>query len=176
MAKLEFRNLWRNHPTNNSNQLPCRRDNGKPTYHNQCAVRMGVCLRLSGVKPSQLSGLIDCGVHPYDQMHFIRAQQLANRLASASGGIDGLGPVEKLTKDRPADFANELYGRRGLIFLMDYWSRRGESASGNATGDHIDLWDGYRTTASWLMEYFSWLGYYGGYSGAKQIWFWPIES
>ena len=176
MAKLDFDTLWKNHPTNRSDQLPCRRANGVPTYKNQCAVRMSICLRDSGVTSQQLGGLIHCGVHPYEEMHFIRAQQLANKLAASAGRIDGLGSVQKLVKEKPAQFADELFGRRGLVFLMDYWARRGESERGAATGDHIDLWNGYSTTASWLMEYFSWLGYYGGYDKSKQIWFWPVES
>ncbi len=176
MAKLKFRTLWQNHPTNRSNQLPCRLEDGRPTFANQCAIRLGVCLRRGGVRPEQMPGMIHCGVHPYEEMHFIRAQQFADRLVTAAANIDGLGPVEKLRKDEPRDFVNELYGRRGLIFFKDYWSRPGEAARGQASGDHIDLWDGFRTTASWLMEYFSWLGYYGGYDGAKEIWFWPIEE
>ncbi|MBI1385856.1 MAG: hypothetical protein GC150_13205 [Rhizobiales bacterium] len=176
MAKLDFDRLWRVHPTNVSDQLPCRLDSGFPTFANQCAVRVGVCLREGGVLPGQLSGLIHCGVHPVEQMHFIRAEQFANRLVSAAASIEGLGPVEKITGPDAANYANILFGRRGLIFLKDYWSRAGESARGNATGDHIDLWNGYRTTASWLMEYFAWLGYYGGYDKSREVWFWPIDD
>lgn len=176
MAKLDFDRLWQVHPTNISDQLPCRLDTGFPTYANQCAVRLGICLRDGGVTPDMLPGMIHCGVHPYEQMHFIRAQQFADRLASRARVIDGLGPVEKLTGPDAANYANILYGRRGLMFMKDYWARRGEGTRGVKTGDHIDLWNGYRTTASWLMEYFSWLGYYGGYDGAGEIWFWPIED
>ncbi len=175
MDKLKFGTLWQNHPTNRSDQLPCRRGNGVPTYKNQCAVRMSVCLKLSGVTHQQLPGLIHCGVHPYEDMHFIRAAQLADSLVSNGKRIDGLGPVQKLVSTDASQFSDKLFGRRGLIFFMDYWARRGESERGVATGDHIDLWNGYSTTASWLMEYFSWLGYFGGYDKAKQIWFWPVD-
>lgn len=173
MADPDFRDLWQLHPTNRSNQLPCRRENGLPSYANQCAVRMGECFRRAGVKPGQIPGGLTCGVHSRETMHFIRAQELANGLGRAN--LSWLGKTEKLTGDEPAQFVKILFGRKGVIFLKDYWARSGERGTGRATGDHIDLYNGYRTTAGWLMEYFSWLGYYGGYSGSKEIWFWEVR-
>jgi hypothetical protein len=173
MADPSFRALWQVHPTNRSNQLPCRKANGTPSYANQCAIRMGQTLRDAGVPPGVIRGAITCGVHSGKDMHFIRAQELANALGRAN--VPWLGKTEKLKGDDPAKFAKILFGRKGIIFLKDYWARSGERGTGNATGDHIDLFNGYRTTASWLMEYFSWLGYYGGYAGSKEIWFWEVK-
>ncbi|MEM8626432.1 MAG: T6SS effector amidase Tae4 family protein [Pseudomonadota bacterium] len=168
---IRFNDVWNNHPTNLSDQLPCRRANGFPTWSNQCAVRLGIALREAGVEPSKLAGPILCGQHPLSEMHFIRAQELANRIGSAS--IAGIGPTEKLTGNDAADFSNQLFGRKGLIFMRDYWTRTGERSP---SGDHIDAWNGYRSTASWLMEYFSWLGYHGGYDKARAIWFWEMKD
>ena len=174
MANLEIRDLWQVHPTNRSNQLPCRREDGRPSYANQCAVRLGECLRRAGVKPGEIDGGVTCGVHPPEMMHFIRAQELANGLHKAN--LSWLGDTQKLKGKDPAQFAKRLFGKKGIIFLQDYWARPGERGQGRATGDHIDLFNGYRTTASWLMEYFSWLGYYGGYAGSKEIWFWEVGA
>jgi len=173
MADPDFRKLWQSHPTNRSNQLPCRRANGVPSYANQCAVRMGTCLQRAGVPPGVIRGAITCGVHPPEKMHYIRAQEFANALDRANASW--LGNTQKLKGEDPAQFAKLLFGKKGIIFLKDYWARSGERGTGRATGDHIDLFNGYRTTASWLMEYFSWLGYYGGYAGSKEIWFWEVE-
>ncbi|MEL7544473.1 MAG: type VI secretion system amidase effector protein Tae4 [Pseudomonadota bacterium] len=173
MANPTFSDLWEVHPTNRSNQLPCRRPDGRPSYANQCAIRLGECMRRAGVKPGQIRGGPTCGVHPPSMMHFIRAQAFADGLNRAN--LPWLGNTEKLRGEQPAQFTKILFGRKGIIFLKDYWARSGERGTGRATGDHIDLFDGYRTTASWLMEYFSWLGYYGGYSGSKEIWFWEVE-
>lgn len=173
MADPDFRDLWQVHPTNRSNQMPCRRANGVPSYANQCAVRMGECLRRAGVPSGAISGGPTCGVHDRETMHFIRAQAFADGLARAN--LPWLGATEKLKGEDPAQFAKLLFGRKGIIYLKDYWARSGERGTGRATGDHIDLFNGYRTTASWLMEYFSWLGYYGGYSGSKEIWFWEVK-
>ncbi len=169
---VDFATLWRNHPTNRSVQFPCRMDNGFPTYSNQCAIRMGECLRAAGVKPSEMSGAITCRVHDSDQMHYLRAEEVARSFSR--GGVPGVGATEKFTGETAADFYSQLFGRRGLILFKDYWRRSGE-APGNASGDHIDLWNGYRSTSGWLMEWFSWLGYYGGYDRAKQIWFWEVK-
>ena len=37
------------------------------------------------------------------------------------------------------------------------------------------LWNGYRSSTKWLMEWFSWLGYYSNYVQAKEIWFWDVK-
>lgn len=174
MAKLDFDVLWREHPTNRSNQLPCRLDNGFPSFKNQCAIRMGIALKAAGVTRSQMPGPVTCGVHPPEEMHFLRAAEVARQLDSAATRL-GFEKTVKLKQPEASNFVNvdEIFGRRGAIYIADYWARTGES---NPTGDHIDLWNGYSTSASWLMEYFSWLGYYGGYHHARQIWFWPIAD
>ncbi len=104
-------------------------------------------------------------------MHFINANQLANGLARAS--IAGVGPVEKITGTEPAQYYPKIFGRTGIIYIQDYWRR--STDSDRATGDHIDVWNGYRSSAKWLMEWFSWLGYYSNYAGAGEIWFWEVK-
>jgi hypothetical protein len=180
---VEFKNLWFGHPINESVQTPCiaPKDGnyhgsiarkGYPTYHNQCAIRMGTALRRAGVTPSQISGCLTCGAHPPEQMHYIRAHELASALARAN--IPGLGQMEQIRANDVAEFYPKLFGRTGIIYIKDYWRRSGEPP-GRATGDHIDVWNGYRSSAKWLMEWFSWLGYYSNYAEAKEIWFWEIK-
>ncbi len=67
-----------------------------------------------------------------------------------------------------------LFGRTGVIFIRDYWHRPTDQR-GRPTGDHIDVWNGYRSSAKWLMEWFSWLGYYSNYAESREIWFWPVK-
>ncbi len=180
---IEFKDLWRGHPINESVQTPCiaPRDlinladepvrAGFPVFHNQCAIRMGIALRRAGVQPSQLPGIAYCTVHERDEMHFINANQLANAIAKAK--IDGIGPIEKITGADTAHFYPKIFGRTGIIYIQDYWHR--SSDSGRATGDHIDVWNGYRSSAKWLMEWFSWMGYYSNYAHAGEIWFWEVK-
>ncbi|MBI1650276.1 T6SS effector amidase Tae4 family protein [Hyphomicrobium sulfonivorans] len=161
---VTFIDLWRGHPINESVTAPCIAPQnltnmegkqvamGYPVFANQCAIRVGVALRRAGVTDAQIGGCAACGVHPRSQMHFINATQLANAIARAN--LPGVGPVERIKGTDAADYYPRIFGRTGIIYIQDYWKR--SSDAGRPTGDHIDLWNGYRTSAKWLLEWFSW--------------------
>jgi hypothetical protein len=76
---VTFDQLWKNHPTNLGEQYPCR-TLGIGNFDNQCAIRMGVCLKRCGVTAAEIRGAITCNQakltnHPGDDMHFIRARK-----------------------------------------------------------------------------------------------------
>lgn len=181
---LQFRDLWRSHPINESVPTPCiapqdlvnlegqRVPKGVPVFHNQCAIRMGVTLRRVGVPPSLITGAATCAVHPREDMHFINASQLAHAIAKVN--IDGVGKREVISGPDAAQFYPKIFGRTGIIYIQDYW-HRSTDRSGQPTGDHIDIWNGYRPTSKWLMEWFSWLGYYSNYAHARELWFWEVK-
>jgi hypothetical protein len=181
---VAFKELWYRHPANEAVQYPCVAphdlDNlqgekirrGFPVFGNQCSIRMGVCLQRNGVTLGQLGRLETCGVHGVDEMHIIRAADLAGALARAN--IAGLGRIERITGTEPAKFYPKLFGRTGIIYIQDYWLRTSDRP-GEKSGDHIDVWNGYRSSTKWLMEWFSWLGYYSNYAEAKEIWFWEVK-
>jgi len=181
---VAFKDLWYGHPVNESVQYPCvaPRDlvnleqkpirEGFPVFGNQCAIRMTVALKNAGVRPQQLSGCAHCSVHPLDEMHFINASQVANALAR--GQIPGLGTPQKIIGKDASAFYPKLFGRTGVIYIQDYWLRTTDQP-GRPTGDHIDVWNGYRPTTKWIMEWFSWLGYYSNYAEAREIWFWEVK-
>ncbi|MBC8050151.1 MAG: type VI secretion system amidase effector protein Tae4 [Hyphomicrobiales bacterium] len=166
---VRFSTLWANHPTNAGNQLPCR-TLGLPTHENQCAIRMGICLQKSGVLPDQVRRIVTCGTHPPEEMHYLRAQEMADALTSIK--VEGIGPTTRFTvPDQTSDFPSAIGGRKGIIYFKDYWARSGE-ARAKATGDHIDLWNGWRTSAKILLPWFFWLG---GYDRSREIWFWEVQ-
>ncbi len=181
---VAFKDLWFGHPINESIATPCiafkEHTNlegkiikpGYPVYANQCAIRMSIALRRAGVTASQLSGVAACGHHPREEMHFINATQLANAIARAN--LPGVGKIQKISGPDVAEFYPQLFGRTGIIFIKDYWHRSSDR-TGSPTGDHIDVWNGYRSSAKWLLEWFSWLGYYSNYAGAGEIWFWEVD-
>ncbi|MEZ5774483.1 MAG: T6SS effector amidase Tae4 family protein [Hyphomicrobiaceae bacterium] len=194
MATLDFDKLWRAHPLNNAEQLPCRLPKdmevdgklllkGLPSYANQCAIRMGVCMHRAGITIGELGGVATCSFHGREEMHTLNAQQMGDAISRLR--YDNLSPVEKLTGADAAGFYTKIINRRGFIFFKDYWARsvaiKGPAGTTewvhekSPTGDHVDLWNGYRTSANWLMEWFSWLGYYHTYSKSKEIWFWEIK-
>jgi hypothetical protein len=181
---IAFKDLWLQHPANHSMATPCiaphdltsienrQIKRGLPVFGNQCAIRMGVCLKRAGVAPTQLGRVSTCYVHPAEEMHFIRASELAGALTSTK--LPGVAPVERITGKDAAAFYPKLFGRTGIIYIQDYWARTTDQP-GNPTGDHIDVWNGFRPSTKWLMEWFSWLGYYSNYAEAKEVWFWEVK-
>src|SRR3954471_4679006 len=115
---VQFVDLWRGHPINESVTTPCIAPHdltnlegdhiplGFPVFHNQCAIRMGVALRRAGVQDSQLPGCPYCSVHPRAEMHFVNATQLASAIASAN--LPGVGPVERITGTETAHYYPKL--------------------------------------------------------------------
>ncbi|MBX9926197.1 MAG: type VI secretion system amidase effector protein Tae4, partial [Hyphomicrobiaceae bacterium] len=142
---VQFRDLWYGHPINESVTTPClapeelKNLEGKPipvhfpVFGNQCAIRMGVALKRSGVTLSQLRGCATCGVHVPDDMHIINASQLANAIRRAN--LPGVGPVEIMTGNDAKNFYPKIFGRTGIIYISDYWTRSTDAA-GTPTGDH----------------------------------------
>src|SRR5262245_60899448 len=108
-----FRDLWYRHPANNSLQYPCIAPHsltniegnhipqGFPVFANQCAIRMGVCLKSAGVPPGVVRAGT-CSVHAAEEMHTVRATELAHALAGAS--IAGIGRAERITGIDAKDF------------------------------------------------------------------------
>lgn len=181
---VEFKKLWRGHPFNESITAPCIAEKpivnlegktilpGYPVYSNQCAIRMAVALKRAGVTPEQMGRVTTCNAHPREDMHYINASQLAHAINAAK--LPGFAPVQKVVGKDAANFYPTLFGRTGVVFIQDYW-HRSTDAAGRPTGDHIDVWNGYRSSAKWLMEWFSWLGYYSNYAEAAEIWFWEVK-
>lgn len=166
---VDFSELWNNHPSISGPLYPCS-TLGVPNFENQAAIRLGVCLRRSGVRITALSGVLTCSQakltnHPSDEMHFIRAKELANSLRRAN--IEGIRPVHSVPS--PDRFVSQIGGRTGIIFINGYWWRATDTS--RPTGDHIDLWNGWRTTTKLL---FPWWGWYGGYEKSAEIWFWEV--
>jgi hypothetical protein len=49
------------------------------------------------------------------------------------------------------DWQSKIKGTTGVVYFADYWIRTGANGKPierNPTGDHIDLWNGVRMTAS----------------------------
>lgn len=181
---MQFIDLWRAHPINESQPLPCVAPGevtgpdgnkiaaGDPILPDQSAARLGIALRRCGVSITELGGIATCGVHPASDMHIIRAGDLASALRRVR--LPGLSPMETISGDAVRDFYKAIVGRTGIIYIKGYWMRASDEP-GAPTGDTIDVWNGYRTSAKWLMEWFSWAGYYSNFSGAREIWFWEVK-
>ncbi len=182
-ATLSFDQLWNNHPTVAGDKYPCRK-NGTPTYSDQCAIRVGVALRKSGFdlgKPP-FASLGTCGLHP-GEGHVLLAQSLATALQKYSNLKGAL--IGKTQVIDPKTFNNDIDGKTGIIFLADFWARKGETNT-TRSGDHIDVWNKNR-----LTQWYSWarvqllgsirlqimgnvLVDWDDYKGSSKILFWEV--
>lgn len=181
---VQFIELWRGHPTNESVDAPCTAGvaaqgpageaiaAGDAGYRNQSAIRLGVALRRAGVRIQAFGPkIVTCSLHSRDEMHILHPRQLAEALRRAR--LSGFGETELIAGSDVERFHVRILGRTGVLYVRDYWLRPTD-LDGRPTGDVIDLWNGYRTTESWLMEWMSWAGYRGPYAQAREMWFWPV--
>jgi len=143
---------------------------------------MGVALTACGIDTHKLinkSGEHCSGLTKDGHIgHVLRAEVLANSLRNNS--FKYLGSLQKISSE---DFDLWLTGKTGIIFFKDYWRREYKGAKetfANRSGDHIDLWDGSKTTsAGWFRLNIVPLLHIGdwGYSNledSKDIWFWAV--
>jgi Type VI secretion system (T6SS), amidase effector protein 4 len=105
---------------------------------NQCAIRMSIALWRCGFS------LEDLGF-PHHRMH--------NRRKSCKVDIPHAVGAEDLARflaktwcnnlwfkgSKTESAATELLGKKGVIFFLNCWKRKGQTKK---TGDHIDFWDG----------------------------------
>lgn len=180
---VQFIDLWRGHPLNASVVNPCIADRpvtnlagkpiaaGDPVYLNQAAIRMGVALRRSGVRYEDLGKVLTCGAHDKGELHCVNARQLADALRRAK--LAGFGPMEILSGGDVENFYARIFGRTGVLYIQEFWLRQ-DDKEGHPTGDLIDVWNGYRSSTNWLMDWFNWAGYRSHYAQAREIWFWPV--
>ena len=183
--KISFEKLWLSHPfilEGEKGMHPCRAphqlivegkkiDAGRPTYGNQCAIRLGVALMRSGIIFSNNSKVTTCGVHAPSEMHTIRTEELATNLEKNL--FRGLRAPIKMRGDSVSDFFKKIPTPPGIIYIKNYWTPSGQRYP---TGDHIDLWNGYRTTAKPLINSVMKAGMTPNYARAQEVWFFEIES
>ena len=125
-------------------------------FVNQCAIRMGTALELSGIKMSQDRRVLRRCTTEYRAFkhhkeglvhgHVLAAQELANWIKSQTSTFGRRSVVQ--TKE-------EIMGRSGVIFFRDGWG----------TTDHIDVWDGEALVGG-FPSYFD--------SDFKELWFWDV--
>ncbi|MCV6611444.1 MAG: type VI secretion system amidase effector protein Tae4 [Amphritea sp.] len=159
---ITFNELWNSYPDDD----PCSDE-----FTNQCAIRISQALFDLGIQMKSFRG-VRCW-HDHQPEHVLRAQELANWFKKKP--FAGCGDTETYTG---ANFVEKLDGKTGVIFLADYWQRRGETGD-NRSGDHIDLWNGSRMTnfSSYFRAQFglSLDGYWSDYRLAKEVLFWEIK-
>jgi Type VI secretion system (T6SS), amidase effector protein 4 len=164
---VRFEDLWRNYP--GSDPCDAKDKDGKKLFANQCAIRVSYALKKTGVTFKSYPAKRKCWVHP-DADHILSAAELADWLELQP--FVGCKKSEQVTG---ADWYDKVAGRTGIICFEDYYA-----PSGGSGGDHIDLWNGSKMTAtgSGLRARFGIVIPFGVWSDlrkARKIRFFPID-
>ncbi|MFM0670303.1 type VI secretion system amidase effector protein Tae4 [Paraburkholderia sediminicola] len=174
LTAVSFQELWDNYPSGNPY------DN--PAYKDQCAIRMSVTFHRVGIEMKSfssklvrpLSGQTSIGRIILDgKATATRANELGEWLKLQP--FAGLGKPENITG---TNWLSRVTGRTGIIMFDGYWTRDGESDA-NASGGHIDLWNGRKLTGFGTGVRVSWNivipGIWSDFRDSKTILFFPIE-
>ena len=135
---ITFQKLWDSYP---SDQPYIDQKTGKPPtgYENQCAIKVSKAIHGTGIEMKSFTG---SSVLVNNLKTAVGATQLANWLK--------LQPFCGLPKEpeniTEKEWESKIKGKTGIVYFENYWYRTGETKT--ASGDHIDLWNGSRLTAS----------------------------
>jgi hypothetical protein len=170
---LSFEKLWDGYPGSKP-YVDAKTGDPPKGFENQCALKVSVALHAAGVDMRTFDG---AHVLLKGRRAAVRAEQLAAWLGRAR--IAGVAPARDIAGEHWQD---RVKGKTGILFFADYWLREGEK---HPSGDHIDLWNGSRLTASGLEGTLVTVLRFGlgvnsgpGFSDlgkAKKILFWEIR-
>ncbi|WP_431820419.1 type VI secretion system amidase effector protein Tae4 [Burkholderia sp. F1] len=163
LRAVTFEELWDVYPSGNPY------DN--PAYTNQCAIRMSVALHRVGVEMKSFSSKLvkPLGDQPSIGRILLNGKATATRANELGAWLKlqpfaGLGKAENITG---SGWESRIKGRTGIVMFDGYWTREGETAA-NASGGHIDLWNGSRMSINGFWGSFSTIGRYIGISSFRQ--------
>jgi len=124
-----FKTLWANHPSNKGKTAPCKDAKGDSAFPNQCAIRLGLALRASGVNFASFKGARCWFGHTG---HILRVEELAAWLKTQKHEVG-----TAVSFQPGSDASSRVTGQTGILAIRNFYG------AGNQ-GDHIDLWDGTR--------------------------------
>ncbi|MCA8106389.1 hypothetical protein CFB52_015040 [Burkholderia sp. AU18528] len=174
LRAVTFKELWAAYPSGNPYK--------NPAYTNQCAIRLSVALHRVGIEMKSFSSKL---VKPLGGQSSI-GRILLNGRATATRANElgewlrlqpfaGLGKAENVTG---TNWRDRVEGRTGIIMFDGYWTREGE-ADANASGGHIDLWNGEKLTGFGTGIRIRWNivipGFWSDFRVSKRILFFPIK-
>jgi hypothetical protein len=146
--RVKFDDLWAAHPALSGDLNPCSTDE-VPNFENQCAIRMGECLRGAGVSLGSFRGA-KCWFQ-HTPRHILRAEELASWMAAS---VPVFGRVRKKKHVTVAEYE----GRTGIVLCRNFWGT-------GMQGDHVDVWNG-EAFAGGKPDYFE---------RSQEVWFWELE-
>ncbi|MBP1315774.1 type VI secretion system amidase effector protein Tae4 [Herbaspirillum huttiense F1] len=188
---VKFSDLWDNY-VSGAPFKPGPDDKGD--YDNQCALRVSATFHKVGIQMRSFSqktvkpmpGAKALGRVMMDgKPAAVRAYELAEWLK-----LQPFCGLPKQPEDVTGkDWESKVKGRTGIIMFHAYWTHEGQSTS-NASGGHIDLWNGKRMTIAGTESFLAMLGRgigissahipgtsygYSDLSKARLILFWEVQ-
>lgn len=136
--QVAFSIFWSNYPADHP--YVDAKGNTPSGFENQCAIKVSAALDGAG---QPLEGYRGATVNVRGAHLAIRAEELAAWLRTSAPMALRLGH-RFITG---SNWQETIRDQTGIVFFQDYWLRPGEKLP---TGDHIDLWNGTRLTASGL--------------------------
>jgi Zn-finger nucleic acid-binding protein len=171
MSVIKFQELWDSHPLNFSQpeNFPCRNDDGTPTYTNECAIKMSLALSGAGVN-MDICRKTKCDFQKRGHKnHIIRAQELADWLATPTmlGNPKTFVQPKIKTKEEYAKTAYlNMVNKKGIVFFQDFYAPTPQSSN---TGDHIDVWNIHMMSGDPNGDRINY------FQRTPHIWFWEIK-
>ncbi|CBJ40211.1 conserved hypothethical protein (plasmid) [Ralstonia solanacearum CMR15] len=188
---VKFADLWASYVTGNPYRDPKTGD-VPPGFENQCAIRMSATLHGVGIEMKSFTQA-NVTLAPGEQfgrilLHGKYAAVRANQMGAWLSRQPFCGLPPKPENITGKDWESKVKGRTGIVMFDGYWIRDGESTE-NASGGHIDLWNGSRLTISGVGTAFATIGRYLGrdaffpgthfgwsdLANSKAIHFWEIK-
>jgi hypothetical protein len=149
---VKFANLWAAYPSDPPYVDP---KTGKPPqgFSNQCAIKVSVAIHGAGIEMKSFSAKV-IGVEPKDlgrvAINGKNTATLAQQLAAWLKLQPFCGLPQQAESITGEDWEKKIKGRTGIVYFADYWMRSIDKKD-RPTGDHIDLWNGSRLTASGFL-------------------------
>lgn len=134
---VTFAELWAAFP-DGTPYFDAKTGDVPPGFENQCAIRLSVTLHKMGIEMKSFRGKGQIRLE--GRRTAVLASEMSDWLRLKP--FAGIGVPENITG---AEWQKRIKGRTGIVAFRDYWRRSGQS---NATGGHIDLWNGSRMTSS----------------------------
>jgi hypothetical protein len=177
-----FQSIWAEYPDQHYDEErrthePCEAlDKGD----SQCAARMSEAIERGGFSLKRWRGYFcRCGAGTGGGgQHMLRAQEVANELHRHQlSGVKLGARVVRPGKNHHADGVTwkDYEGRTGLVFFRDFWARNDrqkERGFRHFTGDHVDVWNGYKQGSDGFRDPGDSVDYF---ARSREVWFWPLH-
>lgn len=155
---VSFGQMWESYPSGHPYVDP-KTGKAPQGFSNQCAIKVIMAIHGAGIEMRSFNGA-------FITLNGRKTAYVAAQLAAWLTLQPFCGFPRLPDNVTGKDWQDKINDRTGITYFANYWARdASEKVSGRATGDHIDLWNGSRLTATGM----SFLSTYGRYIGINAV-------